>query len=102
MLQTDSCTMDLMLYETFQRILDARDRLEVFDLNAPEKRKFFMTLIKLRKANETGEEEGTLFLNADQIVAVTAGMSTTEVQMADGRTRWVKETPEEVATLAKT
>jgi len=61
-----------------------------------------MTLIKLRKANELGEDEGSLFVNTDQIVAITAGQRTTEVQMADGRTRWVKETPEEVATLAKT
>jgi hypothetical protein len=42
-----------------------------------------------------------LFVNTDQIVAITAGNSTTEVQMADGRSRWVKETPEEVAALAK-
>jgi hypothetical protein len=61
-----------------------------------------MTFIKLRKAIETGEDEGSLYLNMDQIVAITVGQNTTQVQMTDGRTRWVRETPEEVATLAKT
>lgn len=61
-----------------------------------------MALIKLRKANEAGEEVGTVIVNTDQIVAINAGQNTTELQMADGRTRWVKETPDEVAALART
>ena len=61
-----------------------------------------MPIIKLHKSNEAGEETGILFVNTDQIVVITAGLSTTEVQMADGHTRWVKETPEAVAALAKT
>jgi len=60
---------------------------------------FVMTLIKLRKANDTGEEVGILFVNTDQILAITQGASATEIQMADGRARWVKETLEEVAKL---
>jgi hypothetical protein len=60
-----------------------------------------MTLIKLRKVNEAGGDVGTIFINTDQIVAVTAGESATEVQMADGHPRWVKETPDQVAALAK-
>jgi hypothetical protein len=60
-----------------------------------------MALIKLRKANETGQEVGVVFVNTDQIVTVGAGQNVTELQMADGRTRWVKDTPEEVVSLAK-
>jgi hypothetical protein len=60
-----------------------------------------MALIKLRKANEAGEEEGDLFVNTDQIVAISAGQNATEVQMTDGRTRWTKNTPQEVTSLAK-
>jgi hypothetical protein len=60
-----------------------------------------MALIKLRKANETGEDVGVLFVNADLIVAISAGQHAIELQMADGRTRWVKNTPEEVVSLAK-
>jgi hypothetical protein len=60
-----------------------------------------MGLIKLRKANETGDEVGVLFVNTDQIVAISAGSSATEIQMADGRTRWVKDTPDAVVALAK-
>ena len=58
-------------------------------------------LIKLGKTNEVGEGAGVVFINTDQIVAVVVGQNTTEIQMADGRPRWVKETPEEVAALAK-
>jgi hypothetical protein len=61
-----------------------------------------MTLIKLRKTNEAGQDAGVLLINPDQIVAVSAGQNATEVQMADGRTRWVKDTPDEVAAMAKT
>jgi hypothetical protein len=60
-----------------------------------------MGLIKLTKTNEAGDIVGTVFLNTEQIVALTAGQSTTEVQMADGRPRWVKETPEEVVAAVK-
>ena len=60
-----------------------------------------MALIKLRRANESGEEVGVVIVNTDQIVAIAAGQRTTELQMADGRARWVKETLDEVATLAK-
>jgi hypothetical protein len=37
-----------------------------------------MALIKLSKVNESGENAGTVFINTDQIVAVTTGQSTTE------------------------
>lgn len=60
-----------------------------------------MALIKLRGANETGEEAGVLFVNTDQIAAISAGPNATEVQMVDGRTRWVKDTPDAVVSLAK-
>lgn len=60
-----------------------------------------MALIKLRQANETGEEAGTIYMNTDQIVAITTGQNTTELQTADGRTRWVKNTPDEVVAIAK-
>jgi hypothetical protein len=60
-----------------------------------------MALIKLRKANETGENVGFIFVNTDQIVAISAGQNATEIQMSDGRTRWVRDTPEEVVSLAK-
>ena len=61
-----------------------------------------MPLIKLRKKNEGGEDVGALLINTDQIVAITAGQNATELQMTDGRTRWVGDTPDEVASLAKT
>jgi len=61
-----------------------------------------MALLKLRKANEAGEEVGTVIVNTDQIVAVVSGPKATELQMADGHTRWVKESPDEVVTLANT
>ena len=60
-----------------------------------------MALIKLRKANEAGEEVGVVMVNADQIVAVSIGQAATEVQMSDGHTRWVKESPDEVLSLTK-
>ncbi len=60
-----------------------------------------MGLIKLHKANETVDEVGAVYVNTDQIVAISAGPSATELQMADGRTRWVKETPDQVVALAK-
>jgi hypothetical protein len=60
-----------------------------------------MALIKLRMANESGEEVGELYLNTDQLVSVSKGQSTTEVQMANGHTFWVKDPIEQVAVLAK-
>lgn len=60
-----------------------------------------MALIKLRKANEIGEEVGTVIVNTDQIAAIIAGQNTTELQMADGHPRWAKETHDEVAALVK-
>jgi hypothetical protein len=60
-----------------------------------------MALIKLRKANEAGEETGVIYLNADQIVAISSGLNATEVQMTDGHTRWVKDIPDAVVSLAK-
>lgn len=60
-----------------------------------------MPLIKLGKTKEVGERAGIVFINTDQIVAVVIGQNTTEIQMADGRPRWVKETPEKIASLAK-
>jgi hypothetical protein len=55
-----------------------------------------MALIKLRKANETGEDKGVVFVNTDQIVSVNAGQNVTEIRRADGQPRWVKDAPEEV------
>jgi hypothetical protein len=60
-----------------------------------------MPLIKLRKANETGEDEGVVFINTDQIVSIDAGQSVTQIHLVDGRTQWVKDAPEEVVALAK-
>lgn len=61
-----------------------------------------MALIKLRKTNEAGEDSGVLMVNTDQIVAVSAGQNATGLQMADGRTRWAKDTPDEVASRKST
>jgi hypothetical protein len=60
-----------------------------------------MALIKLHKTNETGQDTGVLIVNTDQIIVIAAGQNSTELQMADGRTRWVTETPDEVAALSK-
>ena len=60
-----------------------------------------MTLIKLRMANEKGDETGTVFINPDQIVSVAVFEGTTTIQTADGKPHWVKNTPDEVATLVK-
>jgi len=60
-----------------------------------------MAFIKLSKANEAGEEEGISFINTDQIVEITSGQNTTEVQMTDGRTRWVKDALDVVIAMAK-
>jgi hypothetical protein len=60
-----------------------------------------MALIKLRGANEAGEEAGVLFVNTDQIAAISAGPNATELQIVDGHTRWVKEAPDAVVALIK-
>lgn len=60
-----------------------------------------MALIKLHKANEAGEEAGDTYINTDQIVEICAGPSATEVQMADGKTRWVKDSVDAVFALEK-
>ncbi|MGA2421201.1 MAG: hypothetical protein ABSG69_14060 [Candidatus Acidiferrum sp.] len=60
-----------------------------------------MALIKLRKANEAGEEVVVSIINTDQIIEITSDQKTTQVQMADGRTRWVKDTVDAVVTMAK-
>lgn len=60
-----------------------------------------MPLIKLRKANETGEDEGVVFVNTDQIVSVSAGQTVTEIRLTDGHSQYVKDTPDEVVALAK-
>ena len=60
-----------------------------------------MALIKLRKANEAGEDAGVLIVNTEQIVAISAGQNATELQMADGHQRWVRDTPDEVVSLVK-
>lgn len=60
-----------------------------------------MPFIKLRKANEEGREVGILLVNTDQIVAVESAQNATELQLADGKTRWAKETIDEVASLLK-
>ena len=61
-----------------------------------------MALVELRGANEGGEETGVLFANTDQIVAISSGANATQVQMADGNIRWVKDTPDAVVLLTTT
>jgi hypothetical protein len=84
-------------YKRWSLVLSGLKQCDYFSGN----RKVAMALIKLRKANESGEEVGVVIVNTDQIVAIAAGQSTTELQMVDGRIRWVKETLDEVAALAR-
>jgi hypothetical protein len=60
-----------------------------------------MALVKLRKANEAGEDAGAVIINPEQIVSISAGPNVTEIQTADGHTHWVMETPDQVAALVK-
>jgi hypothetical protein len=60
-----------------------------------------MAFIKLRKANDQGEEVGTVFVNTDQILTISLDKTATEIQMSDGRPRWVKNSPDEVVALAQ-
>jgi len=57
-----------------------------------------MALIRLRQANESGEEIGVLLINPDQIVAIIVFNNVTEIHTVDGKAQWVKETPDEVAS----
>ena len=57
-----------------------------------------MALIRLRQANESGEEIGVLLINPDQIVSIIVFNNVTEIHTVDGKAQWVKETPDEVAS----
>jgi len=59
-----------------------------------------MPFIKLHRGNDTGESVGRVLVNPEQIIAISAGQTATELQKSDGRTLWVKETPDEVAVPA--
>jgi hypothetical protein len=60
-----------------------------------------MPLIKLRKANQDGEEVGVVFVNTDQIVTISTEQNVTEIRLTDGHSQYVKNTPEEVILLEK-
>ena len=51
----------------------------------------FMALNKFRRATETGQEVGVVLVNTDEIVTVGASQNGTEFQMAEGRTRRVRD-----------
>lgn len=58
-----------------------------------------MPLIKLAKTNQSAQDMGALLVNTDQILAVVRATNVTEIQTADGRSHWVRETPEQVLAL---
>jgi hypothetical protein len=58
-----------------------------------------MSFITLRGANESGEPVGTLLVNSDHLVTVSTGEKTTELGLADGKTRWVLDKPEEIIKM---
>jgi len=60
-----------------------------------------MPLINLHKTNEAGEDAGVLSVNSDQIVATATAQGATELEIADGHTRRVKNSPEDVDSLIK-
>jgi len=60
-----------------------------------------MPFLKLRKANESGESIGTVFVNPDQILTISAGPAATELNMSDGHLKWAVDTPEEIANMIK-
>lgn len=60
-----------------------------------------MPLIKLQERNEQGEEVGVVYVNSDQIVSIATGQVATEIHTADGRTVWVRDTPEHIVEFAK-
>jgi len=60
-----------------------------------------MALIKLHKTNEAGDSAGVLFVNSDHIVAITSTSGSTELELANGHTRWVKDSPDDIVSLIK-
>jgi hypothetical protein len=60
-----------------------------------------MALIELHKTDEAGDDAGVIFVNSDHIIAITAAQRATELELADGHTRWVKDTPGEIVSLIK-
>ena len=60
-----------------------------------------MALIKLHKTNEAGDSAGVLFVNSDHIAAITSTPGSTELELVNGRTRWVKDSPEDIVSLIK-
>jgi hypothetical protein len=60
-----------------------------------------VALIRLHKTNEAGEDAGALFVTSDHIVAITTTPGATELELADGHTRWVKDSPEDIVSLIK-
>lgn len=58
-----------------------------------------MALIRFRQANNSGEEVGVILINPDQIVSIITLNNVTEIHTVDGKVQWVKETPEEVASM---
>ena len=60
-----------------------------------------MALIELHKTDEAGDDAGVLFVNSDHIVALEASQRATELQLAAGHTRWVKDSPEDIVSLIR-
>jgi hypothetical protein len=60
-----------------------------------------MPFLKLRKANESGESVGTIFVNTDQVLTISTSPAATELNMSDGKTKWVLDTPDEIANMIK-
>jgi len=58
-----------------------------------------MAFIKLNKTTEDGQPAGILYANTDLIAGITEWRGVTVLEMADGRDRWVKEKPGDVAEL---
>ena len=60
-----------------------------------------MPFLKLRRANESGASVGTIFVNTDQVLTITVGPAATELNMSDGKMKWVLDTPDEIANMIK-
>jgi hypothetical protein len=60
-----------------------------------------MPFIKLRKANESGESVGPVFVNTDQILTISVGPAATELNMSDGKMKWVLDSPDEIVKMMK-
>jgi hypothetical protein len=58
-----------------------------------------LPFLKLREANEPGESVGPVFVNTDQILTIAAGPAATELNMSDGKMKWVLDTPKEVVKM---